>query len=75
MNNGPDDVLDLTSPNSKEFHGRLDGFPIARLPAGKSVNLTATQAMGGGRTFDLIVEGRTEGGDEFSESLFLDLNG
>jgi hypothetical protein len=75
MNVGPDDVLDLTSRNAREFHGRLDGFPIPRLPAGKSVNLIATQAMGAPNTFELIVNGRTESGEEFSEPLFLDLNG
>ncbi|BCO41071.1 hypothetical protein MINTM001_22100 [Mycobacterium paraintracellulare] len=75
INIGAEDVFELTSPNTGEFRGRIDGFPIPRLPAGKSVTLICMQVMGGPDTFDLIVNGRTEDGEEFSESLFLDLNG
>lgn len=75
INVGSEDVLELTSPNEGEFQGRIDGFPISRLPAGKSVTLICMQVMGGPDTFDLIVEGRTESGEAFSEPLFLDLNG
>lgn len=32
------------------------------------------QVWGSPRTFELIVTGRTESGDEFTEPLFLDLN-
>lgn len=74
MNVGPDDVFDLTSPNAREFHGRIDGFPIPRLPAGKSANLIVMMAMGAPDTWDLVVEGHTESGDGFTEALFLDLN-
>lgn len=74
MNVGSDDVYDLTSPNAREFHGRIDGFPITRLPAGKSANLIAMMAMGAPDTWDLVVEGHTESGDGFTEALFLDLN-
>jgi hypothetical protein len=75
MNVGSEALLDLNSPNRGEFRGRIDGFPIGRLPAHKSVNLSATQSWGARNTFDLIVTGRTEGGEEITESLFLDLNG
>jgi hypothetical protein len=75
INIGSEDVFELTSPNTGEFRGRIDGFPIPRLPAGKSVTLICMQVMGGPDTFDLIVNGQTEDGEEFSESLFLDLNG
>ena len=57
QNVGSEDVFDLTSPNADTFHGKLWGFPIQRLPAGKSVNLMATQAMGAPNTFDLIING------------------
>lgn len=74
MNVSSDDVFDLTSPNAREFHGRIDGFPIPRLPAGKSANLIVVMAMGAPDTWDLVVGGRTESGEEFTEALFLDLN-
>lgn len=69
------DLFDLNSPNARDFRGRLDGFPVARLPASKSVNLMALQVAGSPNTFDLVVTGRTEDGEEFTETLFLDLNG
>jgi predicted nucleotide-binding protein len=75
QNVGPEEVFDLNSPNVKDFHGRIDGFPIRRLPVGKSATLHATAAMGVPDTWDLIVTGRTESGEEFTEPLFLDLNG
>lgn len=68
-------MLDLTSPNVKEFRGRIDGFPIARLPVGKTATLIVMAAMGRADRWDLVVNGRTASGEEFSESLFLDLNG
>jgi hypothetical protein len=75
QNVGPEEVFDLTSPNAKDFHGRIDGFPVPRLPVGKSVTLIAIAAAGVPDTWDLVVNGRTESGEEFSEPLFLDLNG
>lgn len=74
QNIGPEEVFDLTSPNAKDFHGRIDGFPIRRLPVGKSATLIAMAAMGVPDTWDLIVTGRTDSGEEFTEPLFLDLN-
>ena len=75
QNVGSEEVLDLTSPNVKEFRGRIDGFPVARLPVGKSATLIVMAAMGRADRWDLVVNGRTVSGEEFSESLFLDLNG
>jgi predicted nucleotide-binding protein len=75
INRSGQDVFDLQSPNAKEFRGRLDGFPVARLPASKSVSLLALQVSGAPDTFDLVITGRTEEGEEFTETLFLDLNG
>ncbi|MDM2050245.1 nucleotide-binding protein [Mycobacteroides abscessus] len=75
INRSGEDVFDLQSPNARDFLGRLDGFPVARLPASKSVSLMALQASGSPDTFDLIVTGRTEDGEQFNETLFLDLNG
>lgn len=69
------DLFDLNSPNAKDFHAVLSGFPIPRLPTSKSVSLRALQAAGSPDTFDLLVTGRTEDGEEFTETLFLDLNG
>lgn len=74
QNVGPEEVFELTSPNVDDFHGRIDGFPIRRLPVGKSATLIAMAAMGVPDTWDLIVTGKTESGEEFTESLFLDLN-
>lgn len=75
INRSGQDLFDLNSPNCNDFHGRLDGFPVSRLPAAKSVSLLAIQAAGAPDTFDLVVTGRTEENEEFTEELFLDLNG
>lgn len=75
MNVGSEDLFDLTSPNTGEFHGHLTEVEIPRLPVGKSFTLLAMQASGAPDTWDLVVNGRTEDGGEFSESLYLDLNG
>ncbi|OOK84080.1 hypothetical protein BZL29_1634 [Mycobacterium kansasii] len=75
INRSGQDVFDLNSPNAKDFRGRLDGFPVKRLPASKSVSLLALQVSGAPDTFDLVVTGRTEDGEQFTETLFLDLNG
>lgn len=73
-NVGNDDVSKLRSPNQNEWHGWLGRVDFERLPAGKTVTLNASLANGAPDTFDLIVTGLTESGEEFSESLFLDLN-
>ncbi len=75
INVGPVDVFELTSPNARDFPGYLDQIEVARLPAGKSVSIISQLFSGSPDTFDLVVSGRTEGGVEFCESLFLDLNG
>jgi predicted nucleotide-binding protein len=74
-NVGSEDVFELTSPNTGEFHGHLSEVEVSRLPVGKTFTLIAQQASGAPDTWDLIVKGRTESGEEFSESLYLDLNG
>lgn len=74
-NVGSEDVYELTSPNVGEFHGHLSELEVARLPVGKTTSLNVLQASGAPDTWDLIVNGRTESGEEFSESLYLDLNG
>lgn len=73
-NIGTDDVFDLTSPNENEFRGHLDELELARLPAGKTATLRSLKVSGAPETWDYIVKGRTESGEEFTESLFLDLN-
>lgn len=75
INRSGQDLFDLNSPNAKDFQAVLGGFPVARLPASKSVTLRALQASGSPDTFDLVVTGWTEDGEEFTETLFLDLNG
>ncbi|WP_197746559.1 TIR domain-containing protein [Mycolicibacterium poriferae] len=73
-NVGHEEVFKLRSPNRGEFHGWLGSVEFERLPVGKTVTLHATLASGAPDTFDLIVTGQTESGEDFSESLFLDLN-
>ncbi|SLD66976.1 Predicted nucleotide-binding protein containing TIR-like domain [Mycobacteroides abscessus subsp. abscessus] len=75
INRSGQDLFDLNSPNAKDFRAVLNGFPVPRLPASKSVSLRALQASGSPDTFDLVVTGRTEDDEEFTETLFLDLNG
>ncbi|HUH68984.1 MAG TPA: nucleotide-binding protein [Mycobacterium sp.] len=74
-NIGPEDVFDLKSPNENDFRGVIDDLHIPRLPAGNTATVTTLKVSGAPDTWDYIVSGRTEGGEEFSESLFLDLNG
>jgi hypothetical protein len=74
INRGSVDLFDLDSPNVGNLRGVIRGFPVARLPAGKSVSLMTLLVSGSPDTFDLVVKGRTEDGDEISENLFLDLN-
>lgn len=73
-NVGTEDLFDLRSTNTNKFHGHLSDLEVARLPPGKTASLNALQASGAPDTWDLIVTGRTEGGEEFTESLYLDLN-
>lgn len=75
INRSGQDLFDLNSPNAKDFNAVLDGFPVPRLPASKSVSLRALQSLSSPDTFDLVVTGRTEENEEFTETLFLDLNG
>ena len=75
INRGPEALIGLNALNERDFPGQIDGFPIERLPAGKSVNLLAMQFANDKNTIDLVVVGRTEGGEEIREPLFLDLNG
>jgi Predicted nucleotide-binding protein containing TIR-like domain len=74
INNSSIDLLDLHSPNIGALRGVVRGFPIPRLPAHKSVSLTVLLASGSPARFDLVVTGRTEDGEDFTETLFLDLN-
>lgn len=74
INRGSVDLFELTSPNVKDLRGVIRGFPVARLPAGKSVSLMTLLVSGSPDTFELVVTGRTEDGDEIRETLFLDLN-
>ena len=74
INRGSVDLFDLSSPNVKDLRAIIRGFPVARLPAGKSVSLMASLVSGSPDTFDLIVNGRTEDGEQINETLFLDLN-
>ncbi|MBP1823036.1 nucleotide-binding protein [Mycobacterium sp. OAE908] len=75
LNVGTEDLYEVSSPNGAKFRGRIDGFPIRRLPAGKTKNLPTLLASGHDDTFDLIVEGRTESGEAVHEVLYIDLDG
>ncbi|TDZ93893.1 putative nucleotide-binding protein containing TIR-like domain protein [Mycobacteroides salmoniphilum] len=73
-NIGSEELTELRSQNTNEFHGHLEPLRLARLPVGKTATLSAMRASGHPDAWDLIVNGRTESGTEFSESLYLDLN-
>ncbi|MFP1155574.1 hypothetical protein ACK280_26430, partial [Mycobacterium sherrisii] len=75
INRSGQDLFDLNSPNVKDFNAALRGFPVSRLPASKSVSLRALLSSSSPDRFDLLVTGRTEENEEFTETLFLDLNG
>lgn len=75
INRSGQDLFDLNSPNVKDFNAVLRGFPVSRLPASKSVSLRALLSSSSPDRFDLLVTGRTEENEEFTETLFLDLNG
>jgi predicted nucleotide-binding protein len=73
-NTGSEDVFDLRSTNTNKFHGHLSDLEVTRLPVSKTASLHAMQASGAPDSWDLVVTGRTESGEEFTESLYLDLN-
>ncbi|WP_206496143.1 TIR domain-containing protein [Mycobacteroides abscessus] len=75
INRSGQDLFELDSPNLQDFHGRIRGFPVERLPAFKERSLSVIRLGQTSDTFDLVVTGRTEDGEEFTETLFLDLNG
>lgn len=59
----------------KELHGGILGVPVPKIPAGKTVTSNVALSSSSPRSIDLVIAGRTASGDEFSESVFLDLNG
>jgi predicted nucleotide-binding protein len=69
------DLSELSPQNTKELHGRILGVPVPKIPAGKTVTLNVALSSSSPRSIDLVIAGRTASGDEFSESVFLDLNG
>lgn len=70
INRSGQDLFDLNSPNAKDFNAVLDGFPVPRLPASKSVSLRALQSLSSPDTFDLVVTGRTEENEEVPPKHF-----
>jgi len=77
INQGPEDIynLDIEVPDGLQGFQILDpGFPIPRLPAGKSVSLLCSLTMPRNFTFfDLTITGRTSDGDPVREEVFVDL--
>ena len=77
INNGPEAVyeLDIELPDSLLGFRIVDpGFPIARLPAGKTITLQCSLTMPRNFTFfDLTITGRTAVGDPVREEVFVDL--
>jgi predicted nucleotide-binding protein len=74
-NVGSVNVFDLRSPNENEFRGVIDDLEISKLPAGKTITIDTLKVSGAPDTWEYVVTGRTETGEEFTEELFLDLNG
>jgi predicted nucleotide-binding protein len=78
-NYGPEDIfdLDIEIPDGIQgFHLLDPGFPIRRLPAGKSKSLLCSLTMPRNvEHFDLTIIGRTADGDPIHEEVFVDLGG
>lgn len=76
-NRGPGDVYELNiegPPNSGLIVGREDGFPVPKLPPGKSVRALRSQAtMGSAHEpyFTVTLTGRTADGTEIKQEEFV----
>lgn len=68
-------IRNIEGLNIEEFEGRIDGLPIDKLPAHKSMSLTVITGWTSQRSFELRVSAETEGGEKFEQDLFLDLTG
>lgn len=81
VNLGTEPVFDLNlevPPEAGNFWVHAEGtLPLDELPAGKSVMLLTSSAMGGGGKdhFKVRVTARTEAGDPYDEKIFLSLLG
>lgn len=67
--------LDIELPDGLQgFHLVDPGFPVPRLPAGKSISILCSLTMPRNFSFfDLTINGRTETGDPVNDVVFVDL--
>jgi predicted nucleotide-binding protein len=77
INNGPEVIydLDIELPDNLQGFRIVDpGFPIAKLPAGKTITLLCSLTMPRNFTFfDLTTTGRTVAGESVRQDIFIDL--
>jgi hypothetical protein len=77
INNGPEAIhdLDIELPdNLQGFHLVDPGFPIAKLPAGKTITILCSLTMPRNFThFNLTITGRTAAGEPVHQEVFIDL--
>jgi hypothetical protein len=77
INNGPEAIydLDIEFPDNLQGFRIVDpGFPITKLPAGKTVTISCSLAMSLNVTFfDFTITGRTAAGESVSREVFIDL--
>lgn len=77
INNGPEVIydLDIELPDNLQGFRIVDpGFPIAKLPAGKTLTLLCSLTMPRNFTFfDLTITGRTAAGESVRQEVFIDL--
>lgn len=73
-----DVVLEVPEPAAMNVHSSM---PIAKIPGGRSVTIDVMNMgryMGGPHreeAFDVTITARTDGGEKFTQDVFLDLNG
>jgi predicted nucleotide-binding protein len=79
INNGPEPVYDLDVEFPEELQGfRVvdPGFPVPKLPGGKSLMLVCSLTMSRNTSyFNLVMTGHTAAGDAVREEAFVDLAG
>ena len=79
INQGSEPIydLDIELPGGLQgFHLLDPGFPVPRLPEGKSLTLDCSLTIPRNFSyFDLIITGRTAAGDPVREEAFVDLAG
>ena len=79
INHGPEPVYDLDARFPEElqgFHVIDPGFPVPKLPGGKSLMLVCSLTVPRNASyFNLVITGHTAAGDAVREEAFIDLAG